>query len=539
VEVTLPVVLNGQMMPGHADRYRFHASKGAHLVVVVSARELMPYISDAVPGWFQAAVTLRDAADQELASADHDQFRQDPLFDYIVPADGDYSVDIHDSIFRGREDFIYRLAIGERPWITSIFPLGGKTGGKTDVELRGWNLAKSRIRLAGGTDSVAQPHSNRVPFALDRLSETRAKSGILKREKAQRVKLPGMLNGILAAPGEAHWFSFQGRAGQEIVAEVTARRLGSPLDSTLRLTDSKGKELAFNDDFADQSAALLTHQADSFIQCKLPAKGTYYLELGDAQRHGGPAFAYRLRLSDPRPDFELRVAPSSLNIRPGVTLALTVQAVRRDGFSGNIPLSLKNVPGDFVLSGASVPAGQDRVRITITAPRNAVGLIPAAELVGKAVINDRSIEHAAVPCEEMEQAFAYHHLVAADAWMIRVFGTAGGVAWRPARAAAKLVAGRDTRVDLYVPQRLQNDIKLTLSNPPAGITIENVQPATGGVTVTLRAAADKAKPGLRGNLIFEASHDVESKGANGKQQRRRQTLGLMPALAFEVVSAGQ
>jgi hypothetical protein len=75
---------------------------------------------------------------------------------------------------------------------------------------------------------------------------------------------------------------FEGRAGQEIVAEVMARRLGSPLDSVLRLTDATGKELAFNDDFEDRTVGLLTDQADSFISFKLPANGAYYLQLADS-----------------------------------------------------------------------------------------------------------------------------------------------------------------------------------------------------------------------------------------------------------------
>jgi len=71
IEITLPVVVNGQMTPGTADQYRFQAKRGQHIVIAASARELIPYVSDAVPGWFQAALTLRDAQGRELAAADH------------------------------------------------------------------------------------------------------------------------------------------------------------------------------------------------------------------------------------------------------------------------------------------------------------------------------------------------------------------------------------------------------------------------------------------------------------------------------------
>ena len=49
-------------------------------------------------------------------------------------------VEIRDSIYRGREDFVYRVTLGELPFVTSIFPLGGPAGTQTTVELTGWNL---------------------------------------------------------------------------------------------------------------------------------------------------------------------------------------------------------------------------------------------------------------------------------------------------------------------------------------------------------------------------------------------------------------
>ncbi|MHC4510952.1 MAG: hypothetical protein ACYTAO_18680 [Planctomycetota bacterium] len=57
----LPVLLNGQIMPGDIDRFRFHARKGQRLVMEVQARSLIPYLADAVPGWFQATLALYDA----------------------------------------------------------------------------------------------------------------------------------------------------------------------------------------------------------------------------------------------------------------------------------------------------------------------------------------------------------------------------------------------------------------------------------------------------------------------------------------------
>ena len=210
--------------------------------------------------------------------------------------------------------------------------------------------------------------SNQVPFAVDTLPECLEKEPNNEPAEAQQVTLPIIVNGRIDPPGDWDVFRFTGRAGQEIVAEVDARKLDSPLDSVLKLTDADGRQLAFNDDYLDKGTGLSTHHADSLIRIKLPADGDYYIHLGDAQHKGGPEYGYRLRISAPRPDFALRVAPSSLNVRAGGSVPLTVYALRKDGFAGEIALVLKDAPKGFKLSGGRVPANQDQAKLTLTAP---------------------------------------------------------------------------------------------------------------------------------------------------------------------------
>ena len=124
---SLPVVLNGQILPGGgADRFAFQARKGTQLVAVASARDLIPYLADAVPGWFQATLTLYDPAGNEVAYADDYRFQPDPVLYYEMPADGRYVLEIKDALYRGRQDFVYRIVLGELPFVTGIFPLGGR-----------------------------------------------------------------------------------------------------------------------------------------------------------------------------------------------------------------------------------------------------------------------------------------------------------------------------------------------------------------------------------------------------------------------------
>ena len=121
----LPVIINGQILPGDVDRFSFEALAGERLVVAASARELIPFLADAVPGWFQATMKLSNANGEELAFADDYRFHPDPVLFYEIPEAGSYTLEIHDSIYRGREDFVYRIALGELPLLTGTFPLGG------------------------------------------------------------------------------------------------------------------------------------------------------------------------------------------------------------------------------------------------------------------------------------------------------------------------------------------------------------------------------------------------------------------------------
>ncbi|MCR4415859.1 MAG: PPC domain-containing protein, partial [Thermoguttaceae bacterium] len=414
-DVTLPAVANGQIIPrepdmlrfgpdqftpGDADRYRFSARKGQRLVIAAAARELIPYLADAVPGWFQATLALYDAQGRELAYADDYRFHPDPVLLFEVPEDGQYVVEIKDAISRGRPDFVYRITMGEVPWITSIFPLGGPAGAQTAVELAGWNLPRTKLtvdtrgKAAGVLPLAARRQdlaSNTVPFAVDTLPERLEQEPNDAPPRAEAVTLPVIVNGRIDRPGDWDVFRFEGRAGHEVVAEVVARRLDSPLDSVLEVTDAAGKRLAFSDDHPDPADALRTHNADSLVRLTLPADGAYLVRLGDAQRQGGPEYAYRLRISPPRPDFELRVAPSRIHGVSWRLAPVTIYALRKDGFSGEIALGLRDAPEGLLMQGGLVPEGQDRVRVTLAiAPWLSFEPLPLC-LEGRATIHGREV----------------------------------------------------------------------------------------------------------------------------------------------------
>ena len=299
-------------------------------------------------------------------------------------------------------------------------------------------------------------------------------------------------------------------------------------------------QLAFNDDYEDKAAGLITHHADSRLAATIPEDGLYYLHLADAQRNGGAHCGYRLHIDRQKPDFELRVVPSSINARAGTIVPITVPALRKDGFSDSITLALKDPPPGFTLSGARVPAGQDAVRLTLTVPAESREEPHCLCMEGRATIEGRVVTHPAVPADDMMQAFIYRHLVPAEDLQVAVIGTPrNSTADVRAARTIRIPVGGTVRVPVSVPSRsFFGAIQLELNDPPEGITIENPASPQAQDVLVLCSDAEKVEPGLRGNLIVNAFAVKTGKDSGkGKEQRkkRRILLSALPAIPFEIV----
>ena len=285
-----------------------------------------------------------------------------------------------------------------------------------------------------------------------------------------------------------------------------------------------GKQLAFNDDFEDKGAGLQTHYADSYFRATLPAAGAYYLYLGDAQHQGGPEYAYRLRLSPPRPDFALRVVPSSLAVRGGMSVPLTVYALRRDGFSNAITLALKDAPAGFKLSGGAVPTNQDQVRLSLAAPAQAEpGILKSAWKAARSS-TEQQVVRPGGPGGRHDAGLC---LPASGS----VEGT-GGLHPGSSPAQARLAIyrlrlrpnprRRQRRGEGAEPPAVAftNNFQLELNAPPDGISIENVSSVGTELEILLHSDAAKIKPGAKGNLIVNimAKRQPAARPAAGPRQ---------------------
>ena len=518
----LPLLINGQIMPGDVDRFRFSARKGQTFMIRASARDLIPFLADAVPGWFQAVLSVYDDKGNEVAFADDTSISPDPFLHFKAPATGDYEVAIRDAIYRGRQDFVYRLTIMD---------------------------ANSRVPLPATAPDVP---ADLLTTEKNRLRPPREKEPNHTRATAINTQLPALRHGSIGKPGDVDLYKFTGRKGEHVVAEIYARRIGSPMDSLVRLMDTTGKTLVWNDDLVVKEKHLYvdhtgvtTHHADSYLNAELPANGTYYIQVSDTQRHGGPDYQYQIRISHPQPDYSLRITPSSISARIGDSIPLTVHAIRRDGFNGAIKIQTKDDPPGCYLTGGYIPVGATQAHMTLSTPRKKMtqSEISTIRFVGEGKLDNKVIRRTAVPADNVMQAFLWRHLMPTQELPLILQKK-----WCPipetrrdSKTPIILTPGGRVTVHLDLPRTFKPkedwSFLLKLSEPPPGISIDQKTTKIGQNEWTFDLVADaKDTPSaLRANLIVQVVREFTPVRKDGTKLKRKQIpIGYLPAIPMQI-----
>jgi hypothetical protein len=130
--------------------------------------------------------------------------------------------------------------------------------------------------------------SNVRAFVVDDLRSKVASKTNKSRAAAQTIITPVAIEGAMEELAVA-WFKISAKKRERVTLEVVATRLGSPLDSVLRVVDSRGREIASNDDAPGI-------RGDSVLIFEAPDAGDYFVELRDVNYGGGRDFFYRLRV---------------------------------------------------------------------------------------------------------------------------------------------------------------------------------------------------------------------------------------------------
>lgn len=530
----LPVLAQGQIMPGDVDCFKFHARRGQRLVCEVSARSLMPYIADGVPGWFQAIVSLKGGKGEEVAVADDFLFNQDPVLFFDVPEDGPYTLTIHDTLYRGREDFVYRIRIGELPFITGLFPLGAAlSSNPVPVRVSGVNLPDNLLTVSVDSMVPACRHicvtnggqlSNTALFQVGEDPEIIETKPALKARKARTITTPVVINGCLRVPGDRHYYRFFGKAGETVALEVMARRLGSPLDSCVAILNARGRKVAENDDVKDKGEGYLTHQADSELTTTLPEDGPYTALIYDTQGNGGENYAYRLRIGPPRPDFELRMTPAAVGLPAGSSAQVSVQAIRRGGFKGEIHVVLQNPGNGVSLEGGTIAAGFDKALMTLTAAPRASGHL-APRFFGTAEIGGRIVTRPVVPAENLMQAFLYQHLLPFQEETVVIPPGEAPFYFTvkmPTNGIVELPVGRDVTLPLTVVRSPGHHgaIRLQPVEQVPGLTFRNISIGAHQDSAQLSLRAETRTPtNQSGVLLFTGTMQVEREATQEERKR--------------------
>lgn len=386
------VVLDGQVMPGEIDVFHVKLSGGRRYRVNVTARGLLPYIGDAVPGFFNPVVAVKDGSGRVVATADDGgRFRPDPRFDFTPADSGVYSIEIHDVLFRGRADFVYSISVWEH-----------------------------------------QPpkHAAKKPPAAKTV-ENGSPDGVLR------------FSGVVSKPGAVCRREFVVEKAGPQALSVTARRKGSSLDAVLTLRKAAdGKELAQWDDVTNKVFVGRIPQAESDPAGTYDFKepGRYAAEISDRTGHGGTGYFWNMEIRPPKPDFEVYSTRSTIPLyrwRWG-KLKMDFVIVRKEGFDGAVTIEF---PDGVKAQNHVATSGVDRVTAVLSYKgKKPVELCPV-KISARAMIDGRMVRRNVVPCNEYEQAFAWKHLVPAKSFIMsaltRSFRARGG---RPPHAQNRSIS---------------------------------------------------------------------------------------------------
>ncbi|MCA9231453.1 MAG: PPC domain-containing protein [Planctomycetales bacterium] len=211
------------------------------------------------------------------------------------------------------------------PQIARVSPLAVVPGKSIDLTLYGqqltgpsslWSTFAARTEFAAASDESSQKGekllchvtvprdeqvgvgalrvvtgegvSNAILVMVDDLRSVAETADNHSVEQAQLLDLPLAVDGQSDSIQE-DYYRFYAPAGQRYTFEVVAQRLGSKLDSVLRLLNAEGEEIARFDDA--QGAG-----GDSRFSHTFETEGNYLLAISDVRHLGGAEYFYRLRI---------------------------------------------------------------------------------------------------------------------------------------------------------------------------------------------------------------------------------------------------
>lgn len=390
-EIPLNAVCNGSVTDRNIDYLKFNAKKDQRLIVDCATR--------GIDSKLNATVIIADSAGRDLMVE-----RRGGALDFVVPMDGTYVIKIHELTFKGGPAYYYRLGI----WEQSTERAATRQPATKPVNSFSWPPVGLPEKAA---KEEAEPNNN--------------------GSNAQKITLPCDITGKFFPAADVDVFQFTAKKGDEWWIEVASERFGLPTDpailvqqvlpgdngspeqlsDVLELTDIPSPVKVSSNGYAYDGPPYNAGTSDILGKLTIKQDGVYRLQLTDL--FGGtrnePNHIYRLVIRKAEPDFalvswalhmELRngdrnALSKPLSLRSGATMAMEVVALRRDGFDGEINLTMEGLPAGVHAHGLKIPAGQSRGMMLISADANASRGYSNATFVGKAMIAGQLVSR---PC---------------------------------------------------------------------------------------------------------------------------------------------
>ncbi len=133
---------------------------------------------------------------------------------------------------------------------------------------------------------------------------------------------------------------------------------------------------------------------DSRLVFDAPADGQYQVRVSDARGQGGVAYAYRLTIRPPRPDFRVSLAPAAPAVWKGGAVPVTINVERLDDFDGRIDVRLENLPPGFSAPPTNILPADNSTAIALSAAATAANPpanAPPLKVVARAIIDGKEV----------------------------------------------------------------------------------------------------------------------------------------------------
>jgi hypothetical protein len=181
--------------------------------------------------------------------------------------------------------------------------------------------------------------------------------------------------------------------------EIWAWRLGSPVDTVLEVLNAQGQVIASNDDHPDG-----LKRPDSYLEWTAPVDGEFFLRVKNRLNNGGNDFAYSyfLIVRPFQPDFEVRVTDDNPRVPQGGTVAIPIFVVRREGFNGEVTVTVVDLPSGWQVRPLVLPPNRNEGVLTVTVPNDTpLGAYPI-HFHGTALIGEKTVTREGVGFETVQ-----------------------------------------------------------------------------------------------------------------------------------------